>query len=116
MEGNIMTRHDILFVFLLIVLLLPGCAFYTSELTVPVPGVAQTLEGSSCAPFLLGLGMGSLSLTEAMATAHALPEHGSDNVGPKRPITRLSVVSTEDASILIFGWRCINAKGDDATS
>jgi hypothetical protein len=103
--------------------LLTGCAFYTSELTIPTPGVAQTLAGESCAYNIFGLGMGTITLAEAMANADAVPnplkpgqypQPSDGTVGPTRPITRLSVAGTDDGAFLIGGYRCVTARGDDS--
>lgn len=98
--------------------LLTGCSSITYEMAPPSQGVAETLEGSSCAPIIFGLGFGTLRVSEAMATAHRrtvdgenAPTAGTLSV---RPITRVKVVEMQENMFLVFGSKCLTVRGDDS--
>ena len=78
---------------------LAGCSLFSYDLTTP-PAIAPTgpvYVGTDCAPIILGLGAGHLSVAEAMKDGG---------------ITTPTKITLDQNLVLIVGWNCLTVEGE----
>jgi len=102
---------------ILLVLLTGGCISIDTELQVPDQTVKPTLTGEDCVSIVLGIGVGTVRMSEAMKHGKQYGEQETP-YGPERittaeaPIRRIHSVMLRDDAGFGFGSRCIQIKGE----
>ena len=100
----------------LFTVLLSGCINITTELQPSNPDIKGVLMGEDCTPIVLGMGLGTNTIENALKDGR--PE---DDVGEFRPriklnsrtpITRIRTIQLSEFYVLLVGSRCIQVLGE----
>ena len=95
----------------LLVVLMTGCIMIDMDLQMPNEAVQPTLHGSDCVPIILGFGIGTIHLQQALVSEKrfADPTRGSVR-GPR--IRKIHSLQMTDVAGLGFGERCLKVTGE----
>jgi hypothetical protein len=100
----------------LLMLILSGCINITTELQPSNPDVKGVLMGEDCTPIVLGMGLGTNTIENALKDGR--PEEDVGEFRPRiklnsrTPITRIRMIQLSEFYVLLVGSRCIQVLGE----
>jgi hypothetical protein len=101
---------------LLLAMLLSGCINITNELQPSNPGVQAVLIGADCSPIVLGMGLGTNTIENAMKDGRVLGDPGDFRsrikLNDRTAITRIRTVQLTDFYVLLIGSSCVQVIGE----
>jgi len=101
---------------ILLSVLLSGCILIDTELRMPDETVQPRLTGEDCVPIILGIGIGTARMRDAMRAAPIEEKQTAWGYqytkGPEVQIARVHRMILKDGAAFGFGWRCIQVTGE----
>jgi hypothetical protein len=97
-------------------LVLSGCINITNELQPSNADVKGVLQGQDCTPIVLGMGLGTNTIEEAMKDGRPVGDAGEFrtrlNLNKRTAITRIRTVQITDFYLLLIGSSCLQVLGE----
>ena len=100
----------------LVMLLLSGCINIRTEVQPTNPEVQGVLLGEDCTPIVLGLGLGTNTVENALKDGRPYGDvgdfRGRIKLNQRTTITRIRTIQLTEFYILLIGSRCVQVIGE----
>jgi len=101
---------------LLLPVVLSGCINIANQVQPVNPDVKDVLIGEDCTPLVLGLGLGTNTVEQAMQDGRIMREAGEFRsrikMNDRTAITRIRTIQVTDFYVLLVGSSCIKVIGE----